>query len=673
LPLLAAAGIPLPVQDLEFMRRNQVRRAQRSAQRVGYPVTVRPTDSQPHAYYFNESDVFGPLSDASQVEHAVNFLREEQGADVWVESHVAGDQYNFLVLGKEIIAVVRSTPPVITGDGEHSIAWLANRQAQQATNAVDYRVWTALAGGDPGENCRLQLSGLTVASVPEQGAQLALRAAGTFYNGGSCEDVIAAMPDAFKAVALEAAEVSGLSRLAGIDMVIDDLCGEPVAPNCAVTAVVPDPDLQIFARPAAGDPHKVAERFLRQLFPAGDQGRIPIVAITGTNGKTTTCRMLAHILRQAGHTTGLACSDGVYLDGERVYGGDGAFTRGAFWIFSDLRITVAVLETARGGMVSTGIAFDQCDVGACLNIAADHIGLNDINSLDEMAVHKRQVIERTTGTAVLNAEDPRCLAMRDHTQAQHIVLVGRSAAHPAVTSHCEAGGTAIIIDPPGADGNLCICDSAGITPLLALAEIPATCKGTAFYNAENAQFATAAALGLGLSGEVIAAGLRNFSMSRADAPGRLNVFEGLPFQVIVDYAHNAHGIKAFCEFSNRLAVEGRRILVFVVAGDKRVAEIEATAAAAAGSFDYFLCREPSELRGRKPGQITRLLKDSLMKNGVPGERVEQFPDQARALERALDMVESGDLLVVFAGKFHTDAWNTLERYRDTLQHDCTVH
>jgi cyanophycin synthetase len=147
----------------------------------------------------------------------------------------------------------------------------------------------------------------------------------------------------------------------------------------------------------------------------------------------------------------------------------------------------------------------------------------------------------------------------------------------------------------------------------------------------------------------------------------------LPFQVIVDYAHNAHGIKAFCEFSNRLVVEGRRILLFVAAGDRSVAEIEATAAAAADSFDYFLCRDPGDLRGRKPGEIPRLLQAGLMKNGVPGDRIEQFPDQATALKRALGMVESGDLLVVLGGTFHTDAWNTLEQYRDALQHDSAVH
>ena len=324
LPVLADAGIPLPVQDLEFISRNQVRRAQRSAQRIGYPVTIRSRYNLSYAGYFNESSVFGPLMDGPQVERAVSFLTEEEGTDVWVESHVAGDRYSYLVLGGEIAAVVRSEPPSITGDGEHSIAWLANRWAEQATDSVAHRVWTTLAVGDAGENCRLQLAGLTTESVPAQGVSVALRAEGTFYNGGSWQDVTDTVPQAFKALALKSAEVSGLSTLAGISMVIDDPTGEAIAPNCAVTAVVPDPDLQIFAQPATGDPYNVAERFLGQLFPAGNQGRIPIASITGSNGKTTTSQMVAAILREAGYRVGLACSEGVYIDGEQVQQNDPA-------------------------------------------------------------------------------------------------------------------------------------------------------------------------------------------------------------------------------------------------------------------------------------------------------------------------------------------------------------
>jgi cyanophycin synthetase len=208
---------------------------------------------------------------------------------------------------------------------------------------------------------------------------------------------------------------------------------------------------------------------------------------------------------------------------------------------------------------------------------------------------------------------------------------------------------------------------------VALNEIPATLKGLASYNAENALFAAAVSLGLGVSREAITAGLRSFTMSLEHTPGRMNVFDGLPFQVILDYAHNAHGVKAFCEFSDRLPVAGHRILVLMAAADRSDAEIEASADAAAGSFDYFLCRDPGVLHGRKPGDVTGLLKAGLTKNGVPGDRIELFPDQETALERALEVAESGDLLVVFSGYYHAEAWDALKKYQDALQHDCTVH
>lgn len=673
LPLLQGGGIPVPGQDLEFVSRNQVRRAQRSAQRIGFPVMVCPRYGRTHEYRYAENNVFGPLHNDAQVECAVSQIREVVQTDVWIESFVAGDAYRFLVTGGELVAVAMLAAPSVSGDAEHSIGYLANRRAGQSANALEYRVWETLASGDAGENCRLQLAGLTLDSVPEQGTCIPLRAAGTFDNGGSCEDVTERVPECFRTLALRVAEVSGLSRLAGIDMVIRDLSGEAVLPNCAVTAVVPDPDLQAHAMTASGGPRPVASGLLGQLFPDGEDGRIPIAAITGTNGKTTTSRMVAAILQQAGYKVGLSCSDGVYVDGERILDIDSSGAKGASLVLVDADMEVGVLETARGGMATTGIAFDQCDVGACLNVAADHLGLNAIESLDAMAEHKRQVIERTTGVAVLNADDPRCLAMREYTQAQHIILVGKDAADPVITRHCEAGGTAVVLDQPGANARLCIRDDSGITPLLALRDIPATWDGLAFYNAENAMFAMAVAMGLGLGIAEITAGLRGFGMSEQQTPGRMNTFDGLPFQVILDYAHNAHGIQAFCEFTDQLAVKGRRILMMGAAADRSVAELEASAAAVAGHFDYYICRDPFELRGRKSGDIPEILKAGWLKNGVPADCIELCVDKERAVRRALEVADTGDLLVVFAGKYYVKAWDALKEYRDSLQHDRTVY
>jgi cyanophycin synthetase len=671
--MLQDAAIPIPKQDPGFINRNGVHEAQKSAQHIGYPVTTRPGYGRTHDYCFSENNVFGPLFNDTNVALAANFILETENIDVWVESSVAGDHYQFLVLGNEVVSVIRNSPPSVTGDGEHSISWLATRQAEQSDNLLDYRAWKTLATGDAGENCRLQLSGLNIGSIPDPGMVVALRAEGTLYNGGSCQDVTDWIPEGFKTVALKTAELTGLSRIAGVSMVINNPAGQVMMPNCAVTAVVPNPDLQAHAQPGTGDPHQVPARFLGQLFPTGDKGRIPVVSITGTNGKTTTSRMVTAILQQAGYKVGLTCSDGVYLDGELLTGGDCSSPTGALYLLTDPATEVAVLETARGAMATMGIAFDQCQVGACLNIAADHIGLNNINSLDEMAVHKRQVIERTTGTAVLNAEDSRCLAMRDHTQADHVVLVASNADLPVITKHCKAGGTALVLDRQDAGGSLCLCDGSGITPLVALNEIPATWNGMAFHNVENALFAAAISVGLGIGREVIAASLRDFRMSLEQTPGRLNIFDGLPYRVILDSAHNAHGMKAFCDFSNQLEVEGRRILVFTMAGNRIAAEVEASAASVAGSFDYFICRDPYELRGRSAGDIPKLLKAGLMDKGVPENRIEVYTDNEKGLERALELANNGDLLVVFAGRYFGKAWDAIKQYQQSTQSGLTAH
>jgi len=673
MPQLQQAGIPVPGQDLEFTSRNQLRRAQRSAQRIGFPVTVCPVASRTHEYRFAENNVFEPLQDDAQLAVAVSHIREVLKTDVWLQAYVEGDSYQFLVAGNEVVSVVRLLAPSVTGDGKRSIRLLLLDRAGSGRDALEYRLWHDLAQGDAGVECRLQLAGLTLDSVLPSGDCIALRAAATSENGGICEDVTEPMPQAFKALALEAARVVGVSRYAGINLTIRDATGEAALPNCALTGVVHGPDLQSHETSRSGHSKSAAASLLEQLFTPGENGRIPIAAITGTNGKTTTSRMVVAILQQAGLKVGLSCSDGVYVDGERLTDDDSAGARGALLTLVDPDMQACVLETARGGMATSGIAFDRCDVGACLNIQADHLGLDAIDTLDAMAEHKRQVIERTAGVAVLNAEDPRCLAMREHSRAQNIILVAKDANHPEIIRHCEAGGEAIVLDEVGVNGQLCVRERSGVVALLALRDMPATWGGLAFYNAENAMFAAAVAMGLELERKNITAGLRGFSMSMQHTPGRLNVFEGLPFRLIFDYAHNAHGIKAFCDFTDQLQVDGRRLLVIAAAGDRSVEEIEESAASIAGHFDYFICRDPYELRGRSSGEVPALLKAGLVKQAIPGDSIEVFTDKEAAIQRALDIAESGDLLVVFAGKYYVKAWETAEKYKAALQHDRPVH
>lgn len=659
LPRLKKSSIPLARQDLEFVNRNQIRRAQRSARRIGYPVILRPRINTPFQYRLPDNNIFGPIYDDTQVAMVAGYLRKQVGCDIWIESYVAGEHYRFLILAGEVLSVVRCTPPAITGDGIRSITKLAERAAKSAGDVAENQIWRALAQGDSAVTCRLQLKGLSLESVPPPGTQITLRGSGTFYNGGKHEEVMQEVPAHINALAVAVAQVSGLGHLAGIDLIIDKLSGPAAAPNCVVRAVVPDPDLQVHELASEDHPHAIGDRYMAQLFPAGSSSRIPIVAVTGTNGKTTTCRMVARILRTSGRKVGLSCTDGVYLDEKLLISGDESGVLGAIDVLATPEAEAAVLETARGGLAKMGIAFDRCDVGACLNVAQDHLGQDGIETLDEMAAHKRQLIERASAAVVLNAEDPRCLAMAAHSAAEEVILIAQSADHPAIQAHCQAGGRSIVLIPGKISNEICILDGTVSTPIVAASQIPATMDEKAFFNVENAMAAAALCTGLGINNELIAKGLVGFRMTPENTPGRLNVFDDLPFRVIVDFAHNAHAIAAFCHLLRQLPVKGRRIAIYGAPGDRCDEDIKENASLIADNFDYFFCRDSISTRGRARGETMALVSSALVEHGIEKDKIESIPDPEKAVKKAFSIAKSGDLLVIFAGNLF---WESIKDY-----------
>jgi len=668
LPHLKIAGIPLANQDLEFINRNQVKRAQRSARRIGYPVVLRPRTSDLFQYRFPDNLVFGPIWNDDQVALVAPYLREQAGVDVWVESAVAGDNYQFLILNNEVVSVFRCTPPTIVGDGVHTIAELARDQAETADDIRLKKTWLDLAKGDKGLACRLQLANLGLDSVPVSGEAIALRGMGTDYNGGSCTEVSHDIPAHFSAIALKSAEEAGYQHLTGIDLTISNLSGPADLPNCVVVGVDPAPDLALYSKLSEENQHEIPDRYLSLLFPAGRPARIPTVAVTGTNGKTTTCRMVTRILQAAGLKVGLSCSDGIYLDDEVLVQGDKSGVLGANEVLTDSRMEAAVLETARGNMANTGIAFDHCNVGACLNVAEDHLGQEGIETLDDMAIHKRQVIERTSGTAVLNAEDPLCLAMGGHTPARSVILTAHSANHPAIESHVSAGGRAVVLDSDSISQNIAIVENNEPRPLIEVKHIPATFEGSAFFNTENALAATAIALGLGIEEKSIKEGLHRFNMSIETTPGRMNLYQGLPFRLIVDHAHNAHGLNAFCKFIAQQGTTGKRIAVLFSIGDRSDDEILSNTGIVARHFDYFICRDPAQLHDREKGEIAQFTKSALMKHGVDESNIQVILDPITAIDEAIAIAQPGDLLVIFVGHaFHETIQQHVNSYSSSTQ------
>jgi cyanophycin synthetase len=382
------------------------------------------------------------------------------------------------------------------------------------------------------------------------------------------------------------------------------------------------------------------------LFPPDSPSRVPIAAVTGTNGKTTTSRMLAHILKMRGFTVGLTSTDGVYIDGQLSVPGDITGPVSAKMILRDPSIDAAVMETARGGMLRGGLGFQECNVAACLNIAADHLGLKGIDTLEQLAEIKRVPVEIARDAAVLNADDAFCLQMADYTDAATLCYVTMNPGHPLVKQHIRAGGKAFVLEE-GMNGHMItIYDNESHIPLLWTHLIPATIEGRAIHNVQNAMFAAALAYNMDIGLEDIRHGLRTFDATFFQTPGRMNIYDEHPFKVILDYAHNPAAVRAMCHLVDRFELEGRRIVVLSAPGDRRDEDIREIAEIAAGHFDHFICRCDDNRRGRGDEEVAVMLKNKLLEEGVSADQIEVIPDEQEATTRALETAEPGDLVLV---------------------------
>ncbi|MEM9313806.1 MAG: Mur ligase family protein, partial [Pseudomonadota bacterium] len=408
-----------------------------------------------------------------------------------------------------------------------------------------------------------------------------------------------------------------------------------------------------------GEPRDAAGPVIDMLFPDSAPSRIPIAAITGTNGKTTTSRMLAHILKVAGLTVGQTSTDGVYIDQRLTVAGDMTGPTAAQIVLRDPSVNAAVMETARGGILRSGLGYHSADVSCCLNIAADHLGLKGVETLDDLAEVKRVVVEVAKDAVVLNADDPLCLQMADYCTADKLCYVTMNRSHPLVREHVKAGGTALVLEQ-GINGNMItLYDERGHNiPLLWTHLIPATLEGRALHNVQNAMFAAALAYHMKVDLEDVRHGLRTFDSSFFQSPGRLNVYDEHPFKVILDYAHNPAAVKMVCDVVDRYDVSGRKIAVLTIPGDRRDDDALEVARIAAGRFDHYICRRDDNLRGRGPTEIPDLLKRGLIDAGVREEQIEIIETEEDANQAALELARGGDLLLILADQV-TRSWKQI--------------
>jgi cyanophycin synthetase len=648
--LLANLGLPVPRQRLVQTADDAVA----AAERVGYPVVVKP---------FNANHGRGisiHLGTAEQVRSAFEIAREHSRS-VIVESFITGDDHRMLVINGELIAVARRVPGHVVGDGVHTVEQLVEQVNSDPRRGIGHeKVLTRLVFDHQAE-AQLAKKGYTRETVPAPEERVFLRSTGNLSTGGTATDLTDVVHPDNASMAVRAVKAIGLD-VGGVDFLTTDITESYKDVGGAICEVNAAPGFRMHMAPSEGRARDVAGPVMDMLFPPASPSRIPIAAVTGTNGKTTTARMLAHIHKLAGHHVGLTSTDGVYIDGQRTVAGDMTGPVATRMVLSDPHVDVAVLEIARGGLLRAGMGVRHCDVGAVLNVKSDHLGLRGVGTLEQLAQVKRIVVEVARETAVLNADDPLCLKMADYTEAKHLCYVTMDPTHELVGEHIKAGGRGVVLESGIKGQMITIYDRGAHIPLLWTHLIPATLEGRAMHNVQNAMFAAAMAFSMGLKLEDIRHGLRTFDTTFFQAPGRMNIYDEHPFKVILDYGHNSAAVEAMCQLVERMDVTGRRICVLAAPGDRRDEDIAEIGKIAAGSFDRYICRRDDQLRGRKPDEVPHLLRDALLENGVTADQILVISDEQAAVDAALREAQPGDLVLIF-GDAITRSWKQVIQFR----------
>ncbi|MEP7347891.1 MAG: cyanophycin synthetase, partial [Gemmatimonadaceae bacterium] len=583
--ILSNLGLPVPQQRLIQSEDSAVA----AAERIGYPVVVKPYN----ANHGRGVSIF--LQNPEQVRHAFG-VAKEHSRSVLVESFITGFDHRLLVINGELVAASKREPGHVVGDGTHTIEELAAIVNSDPQRGIGHeKVLTRIELDEQAEQL-MQKRGLTRASVPPAGDIVYLRLTANLSTGGTASDVTDTIHPDNVEMAVRAIKAIGLD-VGGVDFLTPDITKSYKDIGGAICEINAAPGFRMHTAPSEGKPRDVAARVVDMLFPSGSPSLIPIAAITGTNGKTTTARMLAHIHKLAGRTVGMTSTDGVYIDGQRTVAGDMTGPVSARMVLADPTIDVAVLEVARGGLLRAGMAVRHVDVGAVLNVQSDHLGMRGIETLEQLAEVKRVVAEIARDTVVLNADDPLCLRMAAYTEAKNVCYVTMNPQHQLVREHIRAGGRAIALEA-GVNGQMItLYDKGAHIPLLWTHLIPATMEGKASFNVQNAMVAAAMAFSMGVRLEDIRNGLRTFHSTFYQAPGRLNVYDEHPFKVIMDYGHNAAAVDQLCQLARRLDVKHRRICVVAGPGDRRDDDIrEIGMVAARGNFDHYVCRRDDDLR-----------------------------------------------------------------------------
>ncbi len=647
--LLHASGVAVPygrpVEDEDD--------AWAAAQEVGLPVVVKPQDGN------QGKGISVNLTSEEQVRKAYRVAIEFRD-DIMVEKYLPGHDWRLLVIGDKLIAAARRDPPLVIGDGKHTVRELVDIVNSDPRRSDGHATSLTKIRFDEIAIARLAEQGYTAETIPQRGARVILRNNANLSTGGTATDVTDDVHPDLAAAAVAAAQTVGLD-IAGIDVVCDTILKPLEDQGGGIVEVNAAPGLRMHLDPSFGKGRDVGKAIVNMMFPNGENARIPIVAIAGTNGKTTTSRLIGRIFEANGQRVGMTSTDGVYIEGRQIDNGDCSGPRSARNVLMHPDVDAAVFETARGGVLREGLGFDMCDVAVVTNIGiGDHLGLNYITTVDELAVVKRVIVENVAphGMAVLNAADPQVARMAAHCPG-NIIFFARDKANPVLATHRAQNKRVVYANDEGI-----VCQEGRKSYRIPFSAIPLTRNGSIGFQVENAMAATATGWALGLDWAVIEKALAGFVSDAATAPGRFNVFDYKGATLIADYGHNPDAMQALVQ-----AVEGmpavRRSVVISGAGDRRDEDIRQQTEILGNAFDDAILYQDACQRGREDGEVIALLRDGL-KGAKRTKRIDEINGEFNAIDLALERLQPGDLCLILIDQVEEALAHITRRIAETL-------
>jgi len=627
--------IPVPEGDITYSEEGAIF----TARSIGFPVVIKPLDGN------QGKGVTVNINSEQEVKTAFMEARKFSNS-VLVEKYINGSDYRLLVIGDKLSAAAERRPPYIIGDGIHTVSELVEIENANELRGTDHeKPLTKIKLDDLAKKVLLS-QGCDENYVPENNEVIYLRYNSNISTGGTARDCTDEVHPYNADLAVKAAKVLGLD-IAGIDICCEDISKPLCEQNGAIVEVNAAPGLRMHIYPSVGKPRNVAGDILDMMFPEGKKYSIPIVSVTGTNGKTTTTRLIAHILKTQGKCVGMTTTCGIYIGDQCILKGDNTGSVSARLLLSNKSIDAAVLETARGGIVKKGLGYDLADIGVITNISDDHLGLDGIDTLEDMAFVKSLVIEavKPCGYAVINADDKFAGYFMERAKSE-VILFSRDKYNPILKKHIEQGKMAVFID----NDEIMMIKKGVKMHLMNVRDIPITFNGMLECNVENCLAAVSALFGLNMPLETIEKGLKTFLPGSDLNAGRFNIFDMGEFKVMLDYGHNPAGMKEVVKFIKKLDAK-RFVGVIGMPGDRQDSSINSAAKICAGAFERLYIKEDTDLRGRDAGEVAQIFYDGVIKCGVPKENVEIVYSEVKALEKAILDAQPGDFIVMFYEDF----------------------